>query len=1017
MRKIISKFFLLLFCFVTLFANAQESQVTGEIKDEEGLPLPGVTVRINNTDQGTMTDFDGRFTINVPSNNTILVISYVGMKTQTIDVKGKTTLNLTMESEAFSLEEVVTIGYGRAKKKDITGSITTVDGETIAKRNTTQIAQAIQGTMPGVMVTRTNSEPGASASIRIRGITTIGDSDPLVIVDGVPVASINNVNASDIEDISVLKDAASASIYGARAAAGVILITTKRAKSGKSSIEYRGIYGIDKPTTFPEMVNAKRYLEMINEFTWNDSGNQPGSEFSLYSENEVNNWESLHESDPNQYPLNNWSDLIINDYAERTSHNLSFSGGNENIQSRASLSYESVDGMYDHKNFERMMGRVNNQFTISDKLKATFDLSYNYEIQKSPTLNPVQSAQRYPDIFAAQWADGRIGMGQNGFNPYAILHQGGFDNVWRNKFNAKISLAYTPVTNLTFTAVVAPYLYNTKAKRFEKQITYYDAEDPTQLAGFISNAETTNLYEIRNDGRNLTTQFLANYENTFGKHNVNLLGGYEGFTSFYESLNAQAENYTLSNFPYLSLGPLDYMTNSGGATETAYRSYFGRVMYDYNNKYQVQANIRYDGSSRLHPDYRWGAFPSISAGWVITEESFIPKNKTLTYFKLKASWGQLGNERIGNYPYQSTIGYSDALFYEGNNVVSALTAAQYAYAIQDISWETTETTNIGFEAYFLNNALMLSADYYKKTTKDMLLELEIPDFLGFENPDQNTGNMYTKGWDVQVSYRNNAGPLKYSISTNVSDFKSTMGDLGGIVFSGSTITREGSEFQEWYGYQSDGIFQTADEVANSPTLNGATQPGDVKYKDISGPDGVPDGKITPDYDRVELGGSLPRYQYGGNINMEYKNFDFTLGFQGVGKRNARLTTSMVKPFHSAWTNPPAIIDGNYWSVYNTPEQNENARYPRLSYTGAENNNYEMSDFWLIDGGYFRLKNVVVGYTLPTSITNVAGISSLRLFASATDLFSIDNYPDGWDPEAADNSYMSSSFQLGLTVKF
>lgn len=1017
MKKTLKLSFLFLFLILSSTVFSQEFQVTGVVEDEERIPMPGVSVAVKNTNLGTVTDFDGKFSITVPNKEATLVFTYLGMKPKEVKIGSNASLEIMLESEIYSLDEVVAIGYGRAKKKDISGSIATVDGETVAKRNTTQVSQALQGTMPGVMVTRTNSEPGAGGSVRVRGITTIGDSAPLIVVDGVPVASLDDINANDIQDISVLKDAASASIYGARAAAGVILITTKRAGQGKSTLEYKVNYGIDKPTVFPEMVSTTRYLEMINEFTWNDAGNPEGGEFSLYPEEEVNNWTNLHAENPNKYPMTNWSDLIINDYAPRSSHNLSFTGGNETLQTRASINYEQIDAMYDHKGFERIMGRVNNRFKISEKFTADVDMSYIYEISKEPTINPVQSAQRYPGIFAALWDDGRIGMGQNGYNTYARLHHGGFDNIWRNKFNGRISLEYRPIENLSFTGVVAPYIYNTKGKRFEKQISYYDADDPAQFAGFISNSETTNLYEARNDGRNITTQFLINYDLTLGKHDINILGGYEGFSSFYESLNANAENYTLVNYPYLSLGPLDYMKNSGGATETAYRSYFGRIMYNYEDKYMIQANIRHDGSSRLHPDYRWGSFPSVSAGWVISKESFMPKIPVLSYLKLKASWGQLGNERIGNYPYQSTIGYSDALFYRGNTVVSATTAAQYYYAIHDITWETTETVNFGIESYFLKNRLMFNFDYYEKTTKDMLLELEIPDYMGFENPNQNTGKMHTKGWDAQITWRDNAGEFNYSVSANVSDFKSKMGDLGGIVFDGATITREGTEYNEWYGYRSDGLYQNEEEIANSPTLYTSVRPGDVKYLDISGPDGVPDGKITPDYDRVPLGGSLPRYLFGGNINMDYKNFDLTLSFQGVGQRNARLTTSIVKPFHSSWTNAPAIIDGDYWSVYNTPEENENVRYPRLSYTGAENNNYAMSDYWLIDGGYFRLKNIVVGYSLPQSFLSFTGIQNLRVFASATDLFTIDNFPKGWDPEVADHTYMTTSLLLGATVKF
>ncbi|MHA7944947.1 SusC/RagA family TonB-linked outer membrane protein [Formosa sp. 3Alg 14/1] len=1002
---------------ITNKAKAIQNIINGKVFDNNGLPLPGVTVLEKGTNNGTTTDFDGAFVINIQNSNSILVFSHLGYKVNEVLLTSDTNIEVQLIEDYVALDEVIAIGYGRAKKKDITGAVSTIDGETIVKRNNTQLSQSLQGTMPGVMVNRTSSEPGASAEIRVRGITTIGDNDPLIIVDGVPVSDIDNINSEDVENISVLKDAASASIYGARAAAGVLLITTKRAKVGKSSIEYTIDTGVDVPTSFPTMVGPQRYMEMINEFTWNDSGNAAGGEYPLYSQDEVENWLDLNKENPNKYPITDWKDLIVNDYALRNSHALSFNGGSESLKSRASLNYETVGALYDHKSYTRVMGRVNNNYKINDKLSAQLDFSYSHEKRKSPSINPIQSAQRYPSVFAATWADGRIAEGQNGSNIYARLHFGGSENITRNKLNARIAIDYKILDNLSVTGVFAPYVYNTKGKTFNKQISYYDSEDPTIFSGYIAGADNTNLYESRNDGWTITNQLLLNYDEKFGNHQFSVLAGYEGYSTFYESLDAQGLNYTLSNYPYLDLAPLDFMSNSGNAIETAYSSLFGRVMYDYNQKYLIQANVRYDGSSRFHPDYRWGVFPSLSAGWVLTQESFIPKNKVLSFLKLKASWGQLGNERIGNYPYQSTIGYSNALFYEGDKVVSATTSAQYAYAMRDISWETTETKNIGLESYLFNNRVMFTFDYYEKTTKDMLLELEIPDYMGFENPNQNTGNMYTNGWDAQISWRDNIGNFKYSINVNVSDFESKMGDLGGIVFQGSQITREGTGFNEWYGYVSDGLFQTDQEIENAPKLYNSVKPGDVKYKDISGPEGVPDGLISPDYDRVTLGSSQPEFLYGGVIDMQYKGFDLNLSFQGVGKQNSRLTTQMVKPFISAWTNAPAIIDDNYWSVYNTPEENLNAQYPRLSYTGAENNNYEMSDFWLIDGGYFRLKNIVLGYTIPESTFNKKGISSIRVYASATDLFTINNYPKGWDPEVSDNTYMASSFLIGTTFKF
>lgn len=1008
---------MLMLLMSSIMALAQQLQVTGKVTDNLGGVIPGVTVTIKGTSNAVITDGKGIYLLPRVASDAVLVFSSLGMKTQEAKVGNRNTIDISLDSEAFSLNEVVAVGYGVVKKKDLTGSVATISGEAIAKRATTQVSQALQGTMPGVTVTRSNSEPGASASVRVRGVTTIGDSNPLVIADGVPVNSMDDINPDDIEDISVLKDAASASIYGARAAAGVIIITTKRAKSNQVSIDFTSNFGFDAPTAFPETVDVQRYMQMINEFSWNDAGNVAGGEYSLYPKNDIENWLSLNKTNPNRYPNTNWLDLIVRDTAPRSSQNISFSGSAGKVKTFASLNYENVDALYAHRNYQRTMARVNNSIEISDKFTANVDFSFNYVVRKNPSVNPIWDAQRYPAAFAATWTDGRIASGQNGSNGYAALEYGGFNNSNTSRLNGRISLQYKPIQDLSFTAVVSPYLYNNKGKQFTKQIPYFSDEDPTLRLGFIAGYATTSLAETRDDGNTLTKQFLANYDKSFGNHSFSALAGYEDFSSFSESLGARANNYTLTNFPYLDLGPLNFTANSGNAVETAYRSYFGRINYDYKKRYLLQANIRHDGSSRFHPDYRWGSFSSASVGWVITEEGFMPKMKTLSYLKFRASWGQLGNERIGNYPYQSSIGYSNALFYQGNTVVSATTAAQFAYAIQDISWETTETTNIGFDATFFNNRLSLTADYFHKKTKDMLLELEIPDYMGFENPSQNTGLMTTKGWDSQLSWKDKIGKFGYSATVNISDSKSKMGNLGGTVFTGSQITREGSEFNEWYGYKSNGIYQTAAEVTGSPKLYTNVKPGDIRYVDISGPNGVPDGIISPDYDRVQLGGSLPRYVFGGVINMDYSGFDLSLAFQGVGKQNARLAEQVVKPFNSSWTNPPAIIDHKYWSVYNTPEQNLNAQYPRLSYTSGENNNYVMSDYWMINGAYFRLKNVVVGYTFPSALTSKLKIDRVRIFASATDLFSVDNYPKGWDPEVAYNTYISKTFNFGLSVKF
>ena len=1000
----------------TIIQQPPRKQITGKVTDAGGQPLPGVTVVVKGTTIGTVTDADGEFSLNIPLDAETLQFSFVGMQTQEIPVNERAVINVTLTEEVSEIEEIVVIGYGTVKKKDLTGAVSSVQGTTIAERQATQISQALQGAMPGVMVTRNNNAPGATATIRIRGITTIGENDPLVIIDGVPIGGVNDVNPNDVESITVLKDAASASIYGARAAAGVILITTKRAKTGEIGLQYNAEYGFEKPTVFPEFTDAVGYMKAYNELIWNDNGNQ-GDEYSLYPKDVVDNYATLNAENPDLYPNTDWRGLILNDNASRQSHLLTITGGSKVIRAKASLGYDKTDALYDGRTYERITGRFNNDITITKYLSASLDFSFKRSISKQPTVNPISGTMTMPPVYAAVWSDGRIASGKSGLNVYGQLKYGGFNNDWNNQIGGKMSIDFTPLEGLKLSAVISPMLGFDKGKTFNKKVPYYSADDPTVLLGTLQEQSKTTLSEGRNDYHRITKQFLVNYTKSFGRHNLNAMAGYEDYYAFNENLGASRDQYELTSFPYLDLGPLEYRDNYGDAYENAYTSYFGRIMYNYKNKYLLQGNIRYDGSSRFHKDYRWGSFPSFSAGWVMTEESFMKNIRGLSFLKLRASWGALGNERIGNYPYQAAINFSNALFFQGNNVVSETTAAQWQYVIHDISWEKTESYNFGLDAGFFDNRLRLTADYYKKTTKDMLLALEIPDYIGFDNPDQNTGEMYTNGWEAQLDWNGHAGDLGYSVSLNLSDYKSVMGDLGGTEFIGDQIKIEGSEFNEWYGYRSDGLFQTQEEVDNSPKLNAAVKPGDVKYLDISGPDGVPDGKISPEYDRVLLGGSLPRYLYGANIRLDYKNFDLSFVFQGVGKILRHLSGQMVEPLIAQFGNVPEIIVGKSWSMYNSDEQNLNAKYPRYSLTN-KSNNYAMSDFWLVNGAYFRVKNVTLGYNIPTVLTQKLSLQGVRVYVSASDLFTIDNYPKGWDPEVAVSGYpITASYVVGLSVTF
>ncbi len=998
-------------------SQLQQKAVSGTVTDESGSPLPGVTVIIKGTTNGTVTNAYGEYSLsNVPGDATLL-FSFVGMKMQEILVAGKTSINVTMVEETIGIDEVVAVGYGTVRKADLTGSVASVQGEDLENRKSAvTITNVLQGTMPGVRVTRSNSEPGTTGTVRIRGITTIGDSTPLVIIDGVP-GDLSYVSPSEIESISVLKDAASASIYGSKAAAGVILVTTKRGKSGQFGLQYNIQYGYDQPTQLPKNERAVSYMKLANELVWNDNGNV-GSEFSTYSEELIKNYPELHANSPNEYPDTDWRQYI-RDFSPRQSHVMSFSSGGEKYSSYGSFSYDNVQSIIDDRPYDKFSVRLNNDINPNKYISAHFDIDYKYTHDQRKQTTPSASLLCYEPTERAYWTDGRVADFRNGENMIARLIDGGDYHRWDNVVNGKIGLDIMPLKGLKISGIFAPKFSFLKRKNHWLKIPMTAWDDPETITGYVQGSTSTTLTEYRIDSKAFTTQFILNYLKTFGKHNLNFVAGYEHYYYYYEYLMAQRSHYELDNYPYLDLGPEDYQDNSGYAYEYASRSYFGRFNYSYNNKYLFQFNARYDGSSRFHEDHRWGLFPSVSTGWVISEESFMDNiSSIVSFLKLRASYGSLGNERIGSYyPYQSSIAYSYALFYSGTSATTSQTAYIPRYAVENITWETTTSCNIGFNATLFDNSLQVEADFYKKKTKDMLLDIEIPSYIGFENPERNSGEMYTTGWELQLSYRNNIKDLRYSITANLSDAKSVMGNLDGTEFLGSQASFEGSEYNEWYGYLSDGIYQSEEEIENSATLYSNVKPGDVKYVDVSGPDGVPDGTISSTYDRVLLGGSLPRYDYGGNIRLDYKNFDFSLFFQGVGKRRSYLSSSMVQPLRSGVLAVPHFLMGKYWSEYNTEKENLNAIYPRLSQSSSSNN-YSTSDFWLFDGGYFRLKNIVLGYSLSEGISKKIGMESIRFYVNLSDLFSIDKYPKGYDPEGSTSGYfVTRTLLLGATIKF
>ena len=767
--------------------------VKGRITDKHGEPMAGATITDKDGKTGVISDMDGNYMITV-SAGSVLSYQFIGYETTEVKVDDyKNVIDVILIEAAQGLDEVVVIGYGTAQKKDLTGSVSSVMGSRITDRKVAQLSTALQGAMSGVTVTRTNNAPGAQSAIRIRGITTIGESSPLVIVDGVPADNINDINPNDVESITALKDAASAAIYGSRAAAGVIIVTTKRAKTNQLSLEYSYEFGIDKPTARPDFVDVQRFMEMTNELRWNDAGNG-SDEYPTYAATTIDNYMEYNRENPDKYPNTNWRNVLLKNKATKQTHSFSIAGGTEHIRTKATFGYDYADGLYNNRDYERFTVRMNNDIKINKYISAAFDISVKRSSYTKPTYDPMDASNLFPQVYAATWSDGRIADGKSGDNPYAKLHYGGNKKEYYNQVSGKIALYLTPVKGLKLSAVLSPIYNDSRTKEFRKRIEYFSAENPDELIGAITDYGSTQLSESRGNKQSITKQLFANYDCTLGNHTLTLLLGYEDNTYKTEDLKASRDHFELTQYPYLDRGSSDYQFNNGNAKHTAYRSAFGRIMYNYNNRYLLQANLRSDSSSRFDKKHRIGYFPSISGGWVISEEPFFKDLhiKPLSFLKFRASYGLLGNDRVGEYPYLPLLAYSDQLFYEGNNVTSYLTAAQWQYAIRNISWETTKTFGLGLDVALLDGRLRLTADYYYKITKDMILDVDIPDYVGYDNPQQNTGKMKTTGFEIEMSWNDHINDFHYGISANLSDYRSKMGYLGGNQFLGDRIKRMGS---------------------------------------------------------------------------------------------------------------------------------------------------------------------------------------------------------------------------------
>ncbi len=1013
--------FVLLIAIVSSVSALAET-LKGRVLDESELPLVGATVKIAHPKRVVVTDAEGWFRIPDVRKDIEVEVSYIGYSAEKRNWKGGE-LVITMKPLAQSMDEVVVIGYATVKKRDLTGAVSAVGADQLGSQRSPSLTTALQGTMPGLNVSRSGSMPGSSGTMTIRGITTLSDNNPLILVDGMPVGSLDMVNPDDVQQISVLKDAAAASIYGARAAAGVILVTTKSAKEGDLNISYSGEVSMIQAASMPEFITEpQEWMRMFNELTWNDAGNPENGQYAVFSPEVIEDYYQLNAIDPLAYPDYDWIGSIMKPWAPRTKHTLSMSYGNKQIKSRVSTSYERSEALYDGNDFNRIYLRANNEIKFNNNWSANFDMAVRHHVKNDPNFgSPIRAANMYPRYYIGRYPDGRWAPGQSGANTEARFRDGGTTTSTGDNLAGKMSLTYRPISTVTIQASVAPNMTFSKTKDMQKAIPYYDYEDPGKRLGFISGYGANKLTESRAEAVSFEKSLIASYVDQLGNHSLNAMVGYEDYTYNHESMSAVSDQMTLSNYPYLDLANTNYLSVAGSAYEHAYQSVFGRVMYNYDGRYFLQANVRGDASSRFHKNHRWGVFPSGSLGWRVTNERFMESlQPTLSNLMLRASYGSLGNERIGNYPYQSTINLTNAVMIGNSGFVSQTAGAQVEYAVTDLTWESTHTWDLGIDLGMFNNRLDLTADIYYKQTKNMLLAMAIPQFTGYSSPQINAGDMNTRGWEVKIGWHDNIGSdWRYSASFNLSDSKSMMGDLGGkVMYSGDCIIKGGEEYMAYYGYRALGLFQSKEEADASPKLLQSATAGDLKYKDLSGVDGNPDGVIEKTYDREVLGSSLPHFLYGGNLSIGWKGLELSAAFSGVGKQNAYYSQSMVKAMESGYLGAPAIMRGKYWSHNNTPEQNAAAIYPRLS-RELGNNYTPTSDWWIFNGAYFRMKNVNISYVLPSTLTKQIRFNRIRVFCNVEDPFQISHYPKGWDPEINSNggNYIARTYTFGLDFSF
>ena len=983
-------FLLVFLCITAGWINAQSVNIEGTvITSDDSSPIIGANVYIKGTSTGTITDANGNFTLKANVGETI-VFSFIGYLSQEVVVSESVTqLSISLQPDMVQMDEIVVIGYGTQKKSDLTGSVATVSSEEITRKPAATFEQSLQGLAAGVMVTSNSGTPGGGASVQIRGVGSINNSDPLYVIDGVPVGGMESVNPNDIENISVLKDAAASAIYGARGANGVILITTKKGTKG-FHVNFESQFGIQKEWKRLDLLNAKQYAEYVNELNYNAGITLP-----------------TVTQDPDNLPYDtDWQEEMFQN-APIQKYNLTVSGASEMISYSLSGGYFNQQGIMLNSGYEKYnvrattefrwkMLRIGESITLSSSLRNNEKNDVGGRTQIERMLKQTPLVPVYDTSQLGGYAGPTSDHNQDAVNPVGVANL--FKNYTHNKINmvGNVFAEVEIIEGLKYKATYGfSYLDKEKTKYTpEYEMGSYQANsDPVWDSTFITN----NFGLIEN---------LLTYDKSFGDHNLSIMAGYSVEMNSYRTQNKVTTYYPATD-------STNYTVYRKNLYEANLISYLGRINYSYAGKYLLQANVRRDGSSKFGSKNKWGVFPSYSAGWIVSKEDFLSDNEIISFLKVRGSYGAIGNQNINDYQYEASLNPYMTYVFDGGVIANGTGVSSFPNEI--VKWETKKSTNFGGEIGLFNNKINLTAEYYIEKSEDMLISIRMPTTNGTTtNPSKNAGSVKNTGIEISLNYRNYDNEFKYSITGNLTTINNEVTDLGPIdqplvgistEIGPVSLTSVGQPIGSFYGFQTDGLYTDASLI--DPVFAPDAQVGDIKFVDQRGPNGeAPDGVLNDD-DKVFLGSPIPTLIYGFNLSAEYKDFDFSMTLQGVyGNKIFRETQCWTEGMYTNFNASTKVLDRyrqNDLDITTTDENgdpvvthypaNTNTSVPRAVSGDPNHNANYFSDRQLEDGAYMRIKDISIGYNLSNIINNV----NIRVYVMGLNVLTFTKYT-GYDPE-------------------